>query len=112
MQARYRKYPSWPYAAFAAHQDEKAESTEAVAALRGTLQVRAAELAAARGEAAAADDARQASATELGALRAELEKVMCACAAQETLMSRSNRATGQPVLVRCRRALLPMASML
>ena len=47
-----------------------------MAALRGTLHVRAAELTAAHGEAAASATARQAAAEELGALRAELEKVM------------------------------------
>ena len=47
-----------------------------MAALRGTLHVRAAELTAAHGEAAASAAARQAAAEELGALRAELEKVL------------------------------------
>ena len=47
-----------------------------MAALRGTLHVRAAELTAAHGKAAASAAARQAAAEELGALRAELEKVL------------------------------------
>ena len=65
-----------------ARQEEKAQSAETVAALRGTLHVRAAELTAAHGEAAASATARQAAVEELGALRAELGKVW-----QATLLS-------------------------
>ena len=65
-----------------APKEEKAESAEAAAALRGTLRARDAELAAMQGDVAASVAARQAAAdaassgrVELNALRAELDKV-------------------------------------
>ena len=79
-----------------------------MAALRGTLHVRAAELTAAHGEAAASATARQAAAEELGALRAELEKVQCATLLK-CIHPDQEQTANQPTLVKRRRALLPTA---
>ena len=87
-----------------------------MAALRGTLHMRTAELTAAHGEAAAAAHARQAAADELRALRAELEKVTRAtllmegmCQLKDADQLHLTKPADQPALVKCRRAQLPTA---
>lgn len=82
-----------------------------MAALRGTLHVRAAELTAAHGEAAVSAAAPQAAAEELGVLRAELEKVLHAMLLKRDCPAQGHAAE-QPALVKRRRALLPTASTL